>query len=67
MDIKKVIDKLTNKQQTTNNKKEESKFLPKNYTMKEIYDAEILVIGKLEYISSDRLLTNMFNSLFISK
>lgn len=49
MDIKKVIDTLVNK----GAKKEEFNFLPKNYTMKETYDAEKLVIGKLEYISND--------------
>jgi len=34
-------------------RKEESSFQPKNYTMAEMYDAEKLVVGKLEYISSD--------------
>ena len=34
-------------------RKEEFSFSPENYTMAEIYDAEKLVVGKLEYISSD--------------
>lgn len=34
-------------------RKEEFSFLPENYTMAEIFDAEKLVVGKLQYISSD--------------
>lgn len=49
MDIKKLVDGLVKK----NARKEEFNFSPKNYTMAEIYDAEKLVVGKLEYISSD--------------
>lgn len=49
MDIKKFADDLVNKIV----RKEESSFQPKNYTMAEMYDAEKLVVGKLEYISSD--------------
>lgn len=49
MDIKKIADDLVNKIV----RKEESSFQPKNYTMAEMYDAEKLVVGKLEYISSD--------------
>lgn len=49
MDIKKLIDGLVNKIA----RKEEFNFSPENYTMAEIYDAEKLVVGKLEYISSD--------------
>lgn len=49
MDIKKFVDGLVNKIA----KKEECSFLSENYTMAEIYDAEKLVVGKLEYISSD--------------
>ena len=49
MVIKKIVDELVNK----NARKEEFSFLPENYTMAEIYDAEKLVVGKLEYISSD--------------
>lgn len=49
MDIKKLVDELINK----NTKKEESNSSSENYIMAEIYDAEKLVIGKLEQISSD--------------
>jgi len=49
VDIKKIADDLVNKIV----RKEESSFQPKNYTMAEMYDAEKLVVGKLEYISSD--------------
>jgi len=49
VDIKKFADDLVNKIV----RKEESSFQPKNYTMAEMYDAEKLVVGKLEYISSD--------------
>lgn len=49
MDIKKLVDGLVNKIA----RKEEFNFSPENYTMAEIYDAEKLVVGKLEYVSSD--------------
>lgn len=49
MNIRQIVNKLVNK----NTKKDESSFSPENYTMAEIYDAEKLVVGKFEYISSD--------------
>ena len=49
MDIKNLVDKLVDKIA----KKDEFTFSPKNYVMAEIYDAENLVVGKLEVISSD--------------
>lgn len=44
-----MVDGLVNKIA----RKEEFNFSPENYTMAEIYDAEKLVVGKLEYVSSD--------------
>lgn len=55
MNIKEFVDKLVNitvkKEEIAN--KERFSFSPENYTMTEIYDAEKLVVGKLEYISGD--------------
>lgn len=58
MDIKKVVDELVNKiarkeeLNSSDEKKEEFNFSSENYTMREKYDAENLVVGKLEYVSS---------------
>ena len=49
MNIRQIVNELVNK----NTKKDESSFSPENYTMAEIYDAEKLVVGKFEYISTD--------------
>lgn len=49
MEIKKVMDGLIIKF----GGRDELYFLPKNYKMREIYDAERLVVGKLAYISND--------------
>lgn len=47
--IKKVMDGLVNKF----GERDELNFLPKNYKMRKVYDAERLVVGKLAYISND--------------
>lgn len=49
IDIEKILETLVNKIA----RKEDFNFRPKNYMMREIYDAEKLMVGKLEYISRE--------------
>lgn len=51
MAIKKFTDELAKKREAK--RKEAFNVSPENYTMAEIYDAEKLVVGKLEYVSSE--------------